>query len=585
MIERRISHFVLESLLGEGAMGRVYRARDAVLYRPVAIKLLGARTLGDPSFLDRFRREARLAAQLNHPNIATIHAFGVDGDEAYIVMELVEGEDLADRLSRGPLSVEETRKVGRQAASALAAAHARGIIHRDIKTSNLMLTRDGHLKVMDFGVARRAGDTQLTLSGALVGTANIMAPESISGKEPTPASDLFSLGCVLYECLTGRPAFSGTDLVSVLHQVMTHEPTPLVELRADIPEDLARVVHGLLAKDPGRRFGPAGAVEAALSGGGVPVTPRTGAVPAYGPVDATAIVDGPPGATLVGTAPVSSTAAGPRSGRRRTAPVWMVLLALPVLGAGVFLAFTLGRDSARERATRINDRGALLLASAGENVTLDVLGQARALFLEAARTDTTYSVPWNNLGDLDRAAGKLEDAAEGFGHALRLDPRSASAHANLGVVLEALGRLAEAQRAYEAAARWDTAHAVAAGPNNLGHLLLTRGRLQEARGVLDEAIVNYTPTAANAPLWKNHGIAALASGDTAQGRASFERALALHPGYVDALVGLAFLAATGGDSAQVAARWREAGTADRVRARDARRTLAAILGRDLPVTE
>jgi len=189
LTSRRIAHFELHELLGEGAMGKVYRATDLELERSVAIKLLGSRSGNDPSFIERFKREARLAAQLNHPNIATIYAFGEENGEAYIAMEFVEGETLTDRLARGSLPMSEVRKFGRQTAAALAVAHEKGIIHRDIKPGNLMINRFGELKVMDFGVARRSGETELTMAGSLIGTANIMAPELVRGEGATPAAD------------------------------------------------------------------------------------------------------------------------------------------------------------------------------------------------------------------------------------------------------------------------------------------------------------------------------------------------------------------------------------------------------------
>ncbi|NNF05829.1 MAG: serine/threonine protein kinase, partial [Candidatus Eisenbacteria bacterium] len=286
----QISHYELLDLLGEGGMGKVYRAIDINLDRPVAIKVLTDRMIGDPEFLERFKREARLAAQLNHPNIATIYEFGEEDGTAYLAMEFVEGKTLQQLMQGRGLAFDDIYFLGGQAARALALAHSRGIVHRDIKAPNLMLTADGNLKVMDFGVARRTGDTQLTMEGALVGTAHIMAPEIIEGKVPGPAADLFSLGCVLYEMATGSPAFSGETASTILYQVAHKDPVPPRELRPDIPEDLEELIASLLVKDPAERFGPTEAVAHALEFPGVPWEPPPEPV-SFDPEDATMAVD------------------------------------------------------------------------------------------------------------------------------------------------------------------------------------------------------------------------------------------------------------------------------------------------------
>ncbi|HET9233701.1 MAG TPA: serine/threonine-protein kinase, partial [Candidatus Eisenbacteria bacterium] len=377
MTSRRIAHFELHELLGEGAMGRVYRALDLQLDRPVAIKLLGSRTVSDPAFIDRFKREARLAAQLNHPNIATIYAFGEEQGEAYIAMEFVEGETLTDRLARGPLPMAEVRKFGRQAAAALATAHEKGIVHRDIKPGNLMINREGELKVMDFGVARRTGETEMTMAGSLIGTANIMAPELVRGETATSAADLFSLGCVLYEMLTGRPAFEGDTALAILFQVANHEPQPLENLRSETPADLRDLVNGLLVKDPAARFGPARAVADRLIEGG---TLPPGGTLALSPGGAGTLVL-PPGATTL-----------PATKPRRRVPARVIvggLVAVVMLAALGLWEIT--RNAAMGRAKELMEKGETAL-NAGE------ADSALTLFQEAVAAYEGYAPAWNNLG-------------------------------------------------------------------------------------------------------------------------------------------------------------------------------------------
>ncbi len=222
----------------------------------------------------------------------------------------------------------------------------------------------------------------------------------------------------------------------------------------------------------------------------------------------------------------------------------------------------------------------------GRNVTPEMIATARGLFSEATRIDSTYAVPWNNLADLDRAAGRLADAAAGFRHAARLDPGNATAQANLGIVLEGLGWPREAEEAYRsrgATGHRSRRHRRTEQPRRISCSARGARRTRSAFSARRSA-----PTRSNegnAPLWKNHGIASLALGDTAQARTSFEQALALRSGYVEPLVGLAFTAAARGDEAETIARWREAEARDRNRSEEARRTLSTILKRDFPVSE
>ena len=267
----------LLGLLGRGGVGEVWRAEDLQLGRPVAIKLL-RRLEGDAlSSLERFRREARATAQLSHPNVVATYDIGTTDDRAYLVMELVRGGDLAQLLrSHGLPPAEEVADLAIQAARGLDAAHAAGIVHRDVKPANLLLSSDGMLKITDFGIARMTGTEQTGgLTGpVLLGTAAYLAPEQVRGQPATPASDRYALGCVLYELLAGRPPFTG-ETHEVLDGHVHQEPVAVLEYRPDAGDGLADLVMLLLAKDPAARPATAAEAEACLGATDVAEPPPT----------------------------------------------------------------------------------------------------------------------------------------------------------------------------------------------------------------------------------------------------------------------------------------------------------------------
>ncbi|MEW2249490.1 protein kinase [Streptomyces sp. NPDC006975] len=245
--------YELQELLGRGAMGEVWRACDHLLGRPVAVKLLHAAEEEDA---ERFRLEAQIAAQLNHPNVVAMYDFGAHHDQPHLVMELIDGWNLAqERSLRRVLPPAEAAAITAQAAAGLCAAHQQGVVHRDVKPANVMLTTDRTVKITDFGIARFAEEaaSSLTATGKIIGTADYLAPERALGRPAQPASDVYSLGCVLYELLTGRPPFSGATSLAVVQQHVSATPTPPHRLRPDIPQPLSGYVLHMLAKDPAQR--------------------------------------------------------------------------------------------------------------------------------------------------------------------------------------------------------------------------------------------------------------------------------------------------------------------------------------------
>ena len=266
----RISRFSILDTVGEGAMGVVYRARDTMLHRDIALKLIKPELASEPKNRSRFLRECRAAATINHPGVATIYEAGETEDgRLFLASELVEGETLKDKVGRGALASAEVVEIGIQLAEALDAAHAKGAIHRDIKPSNLMLTPEGRLKVLDFGLARLvsaddsdAGDDERTIEqtqeGAVVGTPAYMSPEQASGMKVDSRTDIFSAGCVLYELVTGTSPFHSGSVPETLRRVLCEEP-PSIESSVDgIPLGLEEVLRGALGKNRDQRTATAG---------------------------------------------------------------------------------------------------------------------------------------------------------------------------------------------------------------------------------------------------------------------------------------------------------------------------------------
>ena len=260
-----IDRYEVGRLLGAGGMAEVYEGRDRLLARRVAIKVLLAEFAQDPSFLVRFKREAQAAASLSHPNIVAVYDTGVQGGTHFIVMEYVEGRTLRDLLRiGGPPPPERAAGIAADVCNALAAAHARGLIHRDVKPGNVMLTPDGTVKVMDFGIARATSSDTITQTHAVIGTAQYISPEQVEGREVDARGDLYSLGCLLYEMLTGRVPFSGESPVAIAYRHVREDPVPPRQLNPRIPPALEAITLRAMAKHPLNRYQTAAELRADL---------------------------------------------------------------------------------------------------------------------------------------------------------------------------------------------------------------------------------------------------------------------------------------------------------------------------------
>jgi beta-lactam-binding protein with PASTA domain/tRNA A-37 threonylcarbamoyl transferase component Bud32 len=325
--------YLVESELGRGGMATVFKGTDTVLGRPVAVKVLSPQYAGDANFVTRFRREAQSAARLNHPNLVSVYDTGTDEGIHFIVMEFVDAKTLADYLAGGGrIMPERAIEIAEAVCDALSMAHAHGIIHRDIKPANIMITQKGDVKVTDFGIARViSGADTLAQTAAVLGTASYLSPEQAQSQSVDQRSDIYSLGVVLYEMVTGRPPFSGDSPVMVASKHVLEQPTPPSKLNSDVSPALEAVIMKALSKNPDNRYSDADEMRADLERArlgqavqATPLLPESARTQRIAPT-------GPPTAVLPPVQP------GDGERRRWWIPALIVLLILAVLGGGLYL--------------------------------------------------------------------------------------------------------------------------------------------------------------------------------------------------------------------------------------------------------
>jgi serine/threonine-protein kinase len=340
-----LGRYRLGEAIGAGGMGTVYRARDEVLGREVAVKLVREELASDERSQARFRQEARIAASLSHPGIAAVYDFAEEEGRSAIVMELLDGQDLHTLLQQeGPMEPAMVAEILAQAADALAYAHGLGAVHRDVKPANIFLTRSGTVKITDFGVAFAAGGGQLTTTGALIGTPDYLSPEQVRGERATAASDIYSLGCVAFQLLTGRPPFGGDNSIAIATARLDAPPPSARAQNPEVSEELDAVIRRSLAPSPEDRFANAGAMAKGLRAAAPSQAGALVGVPLAGPgtvslmVGPPTMVEGVPGLSArVPTPPEGQPVPPGRPGRapRRWGSLswlWIALLLIFLVG-------------------------------------------------------------------------------------------------------------------------------------------------------------------------------------------------------------------------------------------------------------
>ena len=444
-VGQHIGDYEILSILGMGGMGKVYKVRNVISDRVEAMKILLPDLSSNQSLADRFLREIRLLATLNHPNIAALRTALTYENQLAMIMEFVEGETLANRAARAPLSTADAVNYSDQVLSALSYAHKQNIIHRDIKPANMMLTPQGVVKLMDFGIARSSTDGSLTTTGTTLGSLNYMPPEQVRGEAADARSDIYSFGVSLYELLTGKLPFQGDSQYSLMTAHLNQTPPEPITLRGDLPAGLNEIIMMAIAKDPANRFQTADAFRAALSSVEVsqlPASSTTAVTPTPKPSGATTLVDTPHMARIATTpAPPRTPAPMPTPARAatpmpQTVPagqaipvaaaaasatvppavvsrpsssrgVWLALGA--VLGVGVLIAA--GIYIPRRLKTHADPNKAMFPAA--QNASDSTNANAPAPPTPTAPEATTPSTPSNPIVSLQSDQGSLKVDANG----------------------------------------------------------------------------------------------------------------------------------------------------------------------------
>jgi len=470
----RIAQFEIVRTLGEGGMGIVYLARDETLQRELAVKVLRKEIIGAEG-RERFIREARACSRINHPNIVTVYAAGEHEDNLYIAMELLEGKTLRE-------AVEEEGRVEWQKAagwmiailSALQRLHDEGIIHRDLKPENIMIGPDGSVKLMDFGIAHVASESRITVDVSMLGTAQYMSPEQATGMPTDARSDIFSVGTILYETLSGEIPFNAPHPMAVMYSITNEEHESLAGREPDIPGALAAIVDRALAKDPDARFASAGEFASELS---------------------------------------ALTGGGEGTGTPAPAPLWrrIAMPAATLIVIATVIAWAFSRTPGKGDRATAEQQNSLGQQHQDEG---NIPG-AQFEYRNAIISDPRWKIPWNNLAIIELNEGNYEEADSLLGEALQRDPDYTEALYNMGTVRWEKNDLEGAETNLRAAIDADPDFMYAY--NNLGKLLIDTKRPTEAAKLLDEALSRFDstpcPDELKAYLFKNRGIAAAELGD------------------------------------------------------------------------
>ena len=490
MDPKRLGGYELRDVLGEGGMGTVYRAHDPTLDRPAAVKVIRAKALSKEG-KERFLREARASSKINHPNIITIYAAGEEDGESFMAMELIEGKTLREIIDEGAIDWRMATRWVVQLLDALQRLHAEGIVHRDLKPENVMVTKEGVIKLMDFGLAHLASTTALTQEGTTVGTVPYMSPEQVLGRKVDARSDLFSIATIYHEMLTGQHPFRGDHPMAVMYSIRSETPKPLKLQSSDSPLGLQKVLDQAFEKEMDKRF-----------------------------ADATAFRN-----AILEVVPELSGSVVPES---RMSPVRIALL-VGLVSTVVFGFGLAAWNVARKQTNAASRSAAINLNQSGQAFEAkgDVVN-AEISYRKAIERDPTYPQPYNNLGALAEQAGDLVAADSLYRDAVRLDPQYAAALFNIGNRFYKAGAIDSAEAYFRRAVRGSESGALAAA-NQLGFLLYERGQYAEARAVIDSALAREPDASIKGYLLKNKGKAVAALGDSTAARVLWSEAASLLP--------------------------------------------------------
>lgn len=485
MIGSKISHYQIVEKLGEGGMGVVYKAIDTILDRPVALKFVSSAVTIDKTIKERLMREAKACAALNHPNITTIYEFGEDDDRAFIAMEYVEGRTLQEITIEKRLEIQEILEVARQITDALSTAHKKGIIHRDLKPANIMQDVTGRIKVMDFGLAKLAQASLLTISGATLGTAAYMSPEQAQGIDLDHRSDIYSMGVILYQLSTGKLPFMDTHPLAVMYAIQHDLPTLPREVNPEISENFEKVIMRALEKEPESRYADISEmnddlrhIQLSLNEPSIEKTPR--------------------GTTIQRTSRVKARI------RKKLGSVFKYVLPLILLVAVPTIWLfknkmtheTITSNSVREVAKKHLNIGMAYLDK-------NEFGLAHLEIEIAVKTDPTYSAAWSSLAAVSVRLEDFDSAIIQSKKAIGLDRNNSNAHYNLAYALEENTRYFDAVKSYENAINVDSTFTQAFSA--LGNLYIRLEKLQEALIVLNKALVASPDSPYNYLIYKNLG--------------------------------------------------------------------------------
>ena len=468
-------------------MGAVYRAHDPTLDRPAAVKVIRAEVLTAEG-KERFLREARACSKINHPNIITVYAAGEENGTPYMAMELIDGRTLREVMRDGPVAWRTATAWIVQLLDALQRLHSEHIVHRDLKPENIMVTRDGAIKLMDFGLAHLTSLTAITQEGTTMGTAPYMSPEQVMGKKLDARSDLFSLITIYHEMTMGAHPFGGEHPMAIMFAIRSEEPAPFAPPEKDFPRELHAVVVRAFEKDAGLRYPDAAAMRNAI----LEAAPELGG--------------------------------GVRMVRARTQHLVAIVT---LVAAAVFALGLMGWNYSQKRraaADRTSARNLNEIGDAKENAG-DVAGAEESYRL-AIQHDPTYAVPYNNLGALALRSGDVAEADSMFREAIARDPRYSTALVNLGT-LYMDSRPDSAEALFRRALAGDDP---APAGNQLGYLMLADGRLEDARATLEAALSAAAPGEVRGRLLRNLGKVEAAQGDSLAARAHWKEAAGLLPG-------------------------------------------------------